>query len=220
MNKKNIVLIIILVISGHLLCHPDQPKTFTIMLDPAGDARETGRIIEDSLERAVTVQCAQALQEAIEFYVSNCKIIVTRTPGEEVSQLQRANFANRLAIDLYININIVLACERKPTLYVYQFSLGDISRAPSQELAMVSYDKAHKKAAPQTTAYGKKITSFLSRKEHQKTFLTQNLYQLPFAPLMGIQAPALGLELSISSEMEWKKFINPIAQSIAFALEQ
>lgn len=190
------------------------------MLDPAGDARETGRTIEDSLERAVTVQLVQELQEAIEFYLPNCKIIITRTPGEEVPQLQRANFANRLTIDLYININVVLAHERKPTLYVYQFSLGDISSAPSQELAMISYDKAHKKAAPQTTAYGKKITSFLSRKEYQRMFLTQNLYQFPFAPLMGIQAPALGLELSIPSKIEWKKFVNPIAQSIAFALEQ
>ena len=219
MNKKNIFLTLLLAISVKLWCHAGELRMFTIMLDPAGDARETGRTIEDSLERAITVQFAHQLQEAIPLYLPDSKTIITRTPGEELQPFQRANFANRMPVSLYLNINVVYAPDKKPTLYLYQFSLGDLFKTPSHELAMVPYDKAHQKSACQTTAYGKKINSFLSRKEYQRIFLTQDLYQLPFAPLIGIQAPALGLEISIPSKTEWKNFVQPIAQSIAFALE-
>jgi len=217
MNRKNYLLFILLICAQ---IYPADHRKVTIMLDPAGDARETGRIIEDSLERAVTIQFAQQLRDVLTSQLPNSTVIITRTPGEELQPLQQANFANRLPVDLYLNINMVHAPHHKPTLQIYQFSLGDTFVAPSQGLAMIPYDRAHQKSASQTTKYGTRIISFLSNKDHNKFFMVEPLYQLPFAPLMGIQAPALGLEMSIPSKTAWKEFVNPIAQSIAFALEQ
>ena len=39
--------------------------TFTLMLDPAGDAQYPGRIIDDSFERGITLQCVEELQRVI-----------------------------------------------------------------------------------------------------------------------------------------------------------
>ena len=36
---------------------------FTIMIDPAGDAKHTGRLIQDTLERGISLQCAEELKK-------------------------------------------------------------------------------------------------------------------------------------------------------------
>src|SRR5579872_3367872 len=102
MNRKNYLLFILLICAQ---IYPADHRKVTIMLDPAGDARETGRIIEDSLERAVTIQFAQQLRDVLTSQLPNSTVIITRTPGEELQPLQQANFANRLPVDLYLNIN-------------------------------------------------------------------------------------------------------------------
>ena len=219
MTKKSATLFLLFIMAFPVIGRSRGFRIFTIMLDPAGDARETGRIIEDSLERAITIEFAQKLQEEIESYLPNSKVIITRSPGELVRPLQNANFANRLPVDLYLSINCVHAPKNKPTLYVYQFSLGDTFVTKSYNLAMTPYDKAHQHNAAQTTEYGKKIVNTLSEKDYVRLFKTEGAYQLPFAPLIGIQAPALGLEISVPSKTEWKQFVQPLAFSIATALE-
>lgn len=38
-------------------------RTYTIMLNPAGDARHTGRRIDDTFERSVTLQYVEKLKK-------------------------------------------------------------------------------------------------------------------------------------------------------------
>ena len=90
---------------------------FTIMIDPAGDAQHTGRIIEDVFERAVTLSIAKALETALHNTL-NCTVILTRAPGEIVSPLQNANFSNRLLVDLFINLNCYQAPNEKLSIYL------------------------------------------------------------------------------------------------------
>lgn len=219
MITERIILILLFFTSFPMHARSRSFRMYTIMLDPAGDARETGRTIEDSLERALTIQFAQQLKESIESYLPNSNVMITRSAGEVMQPLQNCNFANRMVVDLYISINFVHAVNKKPTLYLYQFSLGDTFMTPSYDLCMLPYDKAHQKSASTSTQYGNTIKQFLSDKEYQRLFTTAGFYQLPFAPLIGIQAPAIGLEMSIPSKKDWQKFVQPTALSIATALE-
>ena len=56
----------LLLTSSIVFCLKNTDNNFTIMIDPAGDAKNTGRQIDDTLERAVTLQFAQKLKSEIE----------------------------------------------------------------------------------------------------------------------------------------------------------
>jgi len=202
------------------LCARHTLHTYTIMLDPAGDAKQTGRVIEDSLERAITIQYAHQLQEAIESFLPNSTVIITRSPGEVVHPFQNANYSNRLPTDLYVSIHFFHDPEAKPILYLYQFSLGDTFITRSFDLAMVPYDKAHQVSGAKTTEYAKKIAGNLMLKEYQSAFTTKGPFQLPYTPLIGIKAPAIGLEMNLVDKNDWHRYVEPIARSIVMALEQ
>lgn len=203
-----------------MVVHARPFKMYTIMLDPAGDAQKTGRSIEDSLERAITISFAQKLQEAIESYLPNSSILFTRALGETVRPFQNVNFANRMPVDLYVQINCVHMPQEKDKLYIYHYSLGDTFLTKSYALSMTPFDKAHQFNAAQTQQYAQEIAQQTGSHEYQKFFSTHGPFQLPFAPLMGIQAPAISLEISITAKDNWQKFVRPVASSIAHVLEK
>ncbi len=193
-----------------------QPLLYTIMLDPAGDAKQTGRIIGDSLERALTFQFAQALQKTLEENLP-CTVIITRTPGEIVYPLQNANFANRLPIDLYIRIHCYHAPNDKLSVSLYRFSYGDTFMAKTNALTMTRYDKAHLANYEKTTNYILHIKKILTD-SYANHLSTNGTYAIPFAPLIGIQAPAIGIEINLIKQTDWQLYLAPISQSIQAAL--
>ena len=71
-----------------------------VVLDPAGDAKRTGRRIGDSFERGLTLQCAEKIKEIIEARSSHIKVVITRMPGDNVYDLQNASLSNRIHADL------------------------------------------------------------------------------------------------------------------------
>ncbi len=192
--------------------------SYTIMLDPAGDAKQTGRIIDDSLERAITIQFAYALKEALESLLPNSAVIITRSPGEVVYPLQNANFANRLPLDLYLNINFFSEPEQKQTLYIYQFSLGDTFVTRSYDLAMIPFDKAHQNNGIKSSEYAQKLHDLITDTQNRIPFI-HGPFKLPFMPLIGIQAPALGIEMNLIKKDDWHSYIKPLATSIATIVE-
>ena len=167
------------------------------MIDPAGDAKNTGRRIEDSFERGITMQCAEQLKQTLEQRLPNISIILTRAPGEIVHPLQNANFANQINVNLYISLHFYQEKETRPTLYIYQFSYNDTFITKSFDLSFTPYDQAHIVNFPKTGGWGKQIKRTLAQDVYQKYFTVHGIYQLPFSPLIGIQAPALGFEMGI-----------------------
>ena len=67
------------------------------MLDPAGDAQNPGRTIDDNFERGITLQFAEKLKEMLQEKFPTIRVVLSRTPGESLQPLQNANFANRLS---------------------------------------------------------------------------------------------------------------------------
>ncbi len=190
-------------------------NSYTIMLDPAGDARHTGRIIGTSFERALTFQIAQALQQTLQKTFPST-VIITRSPGETVHQRQSANFANRLPIDLYISLHCYHAPQEKHTIALYLLSRSTLSIPSSAPISMMPFDHAHWQSFDTTKKYGALMHNTLQTYAHQ--FQLPPVITLPFAPLLGIQAPAIGIEINCVSPDNVTLYVEPLAKTIISAL--
>lgn len=185
-----------------------------IMIDPAGDAKQTGRYIGNSLERAQTIKFAESLKQKLE--TKSFQVILTRSPGELVYPLQNANFSNRLPVTLYVSLHCYHNPQEKFALTIYRFSYNHMNIQQSQNLAMIPYDKAHLATQEKTKSYAHQIKQELNT---EKTLQIHGVYALPFHPLIGIQAPAIGIEINLIHQNDWQIYLEPLAKSIIATLE-
>jgi len=183
-------------------------KMFTIMLDPAGDAQNTGRQIDDCLERGITLQFAQRLKQELEKELDNIRVVLTRFPGESIENLQNANFANRLDIDFSLSIHFYKEKEVKPQAYIYTFAYHDdfITRKP--ELYFYDYDKAHQISRGKTKKCAGLIKDIFVSDAYKKRLDLQGVMSLPFKPLIGVKAPAVGIEIGLKSKEDWVHYLD------------
>lgn len=200
--------------------HARKPNTgFSLMIDPAGDAQHTGRTLDGTFERGITLQCAQALKEELEKRDRAISIILTRLPGEAVQPLQNAHFANRLAVDLYLNINFYQATSTKPHACIYAFSYGNDFVSQTSNLSFYTYDKAYLHNKSITRTYGQLMQNVLANEMYARQFSCTGLFFIPFRPLTGITAPALAFEASLKRKEDWHVYVQPLADSIMTLIE-
>lgn len=187
---------------------------FSIMLDPAGDAKHTGRQIGDSLERGITLQFAEKLKKKLEKQYPDIRVILTRFPGETIYPLQNASFSNCLDVDFYLSIHFFPETKTKPDLFLYYFSYGDdfVTRVP--ELFFCPYDQAHRINGSITRSWANEIAKILMNDTHKKLFNVNSILGIPFKPIIGIKAPAIAIEIGLKEKIDWKKYIKPIATSL------
>jgi N-acetylmuramoyl-L-alanine amidase len=185
-----------------------------VVLDPAGDAKRTGRRIGDNFERGLTLQCAEKIKELIERSAPYIKIVVTRMPGDIVYDLQNASLANRINADLFINLNFYYTQETKPTLFLYQFSYGNDFAHHNPGLALHTYDQAYKINKSITDEIAQVFKKSLLQQQYQSLFTVAGVYSLPIKPLIGIVAPSLTLEAGLKNKELWVNYCEAIAQSI------
>lgn len=185
----------------------------TIMLDPAGDAQNTGRVIDDSFERTLTAHYAERLKMILEDEHSHIRVLLTREPGQTLQPLLNANYANRANVDLYIHISFYKEQSVKPSLYLYTFNNSPIVTRHST-LAFVPYDQAHMLSYNDTQRLSTMLKKNLENEPYSKFCECKGIYATPFKPLIGIQRPALGLEIGLKTAASWGDFIEPIALSL------
>lgn len=196
-----------------------QQNSFLIMLSPAGDAKQIGRTIGDSFERGIALQYAEQLKKIVEKQYPHVTIIVNRFPSDIVYPLQNASFANRLQVDFFISIHFYQTTEIKPHLHLYQFTYNDDFITPQATLSFYSYDQAHLFRKHLTDTYINYIQQSCKKDEHQKLFITNDIIKIPFKPLIGVVAPAIGIEMGIKNSFDWQQYIEPITQSIGTIIE-
>ncbi len=192
-------------------------RTITIMLDPAGDAKHTGRKVDDSFERGITLQCAQQLKTTLEQRSSSLRVVLTRSPGEILEPLHNASFANRLGVDCYISLLFYQETASKPRLYIYQFCDGNDFVVNQKKLTFYPYDKAHRANMPITKKYISLVKQAL---DHNHQCNVQGVFKIPFKPLIGIQAPAFGIEIGLPSQDAWQTYATLLADSLMPVIEQ
>jgi N-acetylmuramoyl-L-alanine amidase len=217
MYTRRIFYLIIILFLGISL--PLMP--YTIMLDPAGHAQQTGRKLLSGFERAETFKCAEALKDSLEKYTSATRVILTRAPGEVLVPLQNASFANRLNVDFFASIHCVKADNEKPHITVYYQEIDpliDNAQHTEKPHAFTPLHHAHFNSIHRSSDSAKALKKILSSAEYQKDFDCYGAYGLPLKSLMGITAPAIVIEIGLCSDDQWKFFIEPLTQGLSSTL--
>lgn len=193
----------------------------TIMVDPMGDAKNTGRTIDDTFERSITMQCAQELKKTIEEHIPSIRVILTRFPGEAVELRQNAAFANRMRTDIYINIACYKQTSGIPHCALYQFlhepAMHDIQKN-GDRLTLTPLSQAHQKYGAQSSALATMLYTSLQTSERAQRCILEPVYGFPYKPLMGVHAAALAIELGLPKKDDWKTVIDDIAQALLLCL--
>lgn len=190
-----------------------QSKTFTIMINPAGDAKDAGRMLNDSFERGITLQFAQELKKSIETIHPNTRVILTRIPGETLEFLQNANFANRLDVDFYLSIHFYKETDIRSKLFLYHYLCESFYTKPFNDISLIRYNKAHLINIDKTINY---IEHMKKTFKNNTQFDFVNCIGIPFKPLIGIKSPAIALEIGLKESTDFKYFIDPVLQSLEF----
>ena len=171
-------------------------KRLTVMLSPTGQTQDPGRKLLDGFERGATRQLAETLKRNLEDQIDT-RIILTHNAGETINQEQKASFANRLNIDLYISLTIYNDDALDIHPYFYKNEL--FSPSVDNRLTFYPIKKAYLKSA-------KKIESLIQKKlfphKYHSMFKIIKPIGLPLKSLEGITAPAFEFEISI------KKFVD------------
>ena len=189
--------------------------SLSIMLDPAGDAKTTGRIIDDSFERGIALQYVQRLKQALEEQIPSIHITITRLPGETVTELQNAHFANRMAVDLYISIHFFNEDKVIPRVYLYTYAQYDDSELRKIDLSFYRYDQAHLLNHVTTQKAADLFCEVFTQNKYKKKLSCSSCtYSLPFKPLVGIKVPALAFEIGLKNKDDWRHFIDPLCEGL------
>ena len=213
MQKKINVITFFLLYSMLPITAHDQ---FTIMIDPAGDAKHTGRLIVDTLERGISLQCAEQLKSKLMHASKNIRVVLTRVPGETIQPLQNASFANRLGVDLYVSLYFYHEPQSPSHITLYHYvenPVVDFWHKPNH-LCLYQVDQAHLISIKKTQAWGKIILHVLQDAQWSKFFQPRGLFGMPFIPLMGIKAPAIAIEVGLKSKKDWQAIIDPLLIAI------
>lgn len=211
--KKNFIFLLCIVIS-YAFAIREGKKQRVIVLDPAGDAKRTGRRIGDSFERGLTLQCVEKIKELIEERAPHIKVIITRMPGDNVYDLQNATLTNRLQADLFVNLNFYYTQETKPTVYMYQFSYGNDFTCCEQGIVLHTYDQAYRVSKDRTTSMCQLFKKELSQQQFQPIYTITGPYSLPIKPLIGVVAPSITFDMGLKGKDWWHYYTEPLASAI------
>ena len=182
------------------------------MINPAGDAKHPGRIIDDAFERGITFQCAQQIKKHCELNSSNVTIILARTPGQHLEPFQAAQFANRLSVDLYISLHFFHAPAEKKmiTIYHYLQQPTDYWLRQSAEPTFVPYDQAHIPSLTMTSQIAQKMKQLCEIEFTNKGYQCIGPFATRLKPLAGITSPAILLEIGLEKKDDWQQVMTPL----------
>lgn len=190
-------------------------KRLVLMLEASGDTMHPGRSIDDSFENSITFEIAQNIKQLLLTHCPHIKIFLNRTATEIVTALQNANFANKLDVDCYISIHVFAETEPKPRVYLYQFSYHDDFIAKDEGLCFYPFDKIYLINQKKTSAWAQQLKQYFEKND---LWDTKGVFAFPFKPLIGIKAPAIGIEIGLKNRSEWRNYIETIVNGIVMLL--
>lgn len=184
------------------------------MLSPFGDAKTTGRIIDDSFERSLTLKFAAEAKNCIEAQNKGVQIILNRAPGETLEPLQNANFANRLNTDFYISIHFYKEKNARPQMFLFSYASDIFHTSITNKLTFIPFDEAFRININKTNNLGITFEEVLKQEKYKHNFDFKGLMKIPFRALTGIKAPNIAFEASLKSSNDWKNYIAPFVEGV------
>jgi len=203
------------------LFSPVSAKQKIVMINPAGDAKHTGRKLSNSYERAITFKIAESLTKELESRYG-MRVIVTRVPGDELVPLQNASFANRAHVDFFINLNVYKEEHEKPKICLMHRMLdplADLAKRSYPLLELTPVEYVHMRNIYKTKSFSERITMVMTQPDYQNLFDFSDIHGLPIKPLEGIVAPAVLFDIGLNDEEKWPMLVEPIAVSLKFLLD-
>lgn len=204
------ILFILLVFSNVL------HSTGIVLIDPAGHAKDPGRQLHHTSERAEVFTWADNLKHELEKKHDDVRVVLTRGPGDEIVTLQNASFANRLPANLFIRLHLYKHNKEKPHLTVYYLTFDPIldQANPTHEpIDFIPVWQAHQANYAKTVAC---VTNLVQNCKSLASdlFLCDGPYGLPLKPLIGISAPALLIECGVGHDNEWRQVVPTLVTGI------
>jgi N-acetylmuramoyl-L-alanine amidase len=209
MNKMTIGLFLTLTASACLQANPK-----LIMLDPAGHAKDTGRQLHHGYERAETYKCAEVLKRGLE-HLDDVRVILSRTPGEELVPLQNASFANRFNADLVVRLSFYKETSDKAQIHLYYLQidpLDDKNRVGQSPFTPIN--QAHIDNIQTSLNYAQKLANALSDASYQALLTCADPKGLPIKPLIGIVSPAILIEIGLPKDDQWQPLCEALISSL------
>jgi hypothetical protein len=187
--------------------------SFILVLDPSGDAHHTGRAVQDSYERGISLQYAQALKEHLESSYPHLQAHITRRAGSTAEPYVFATLGNNLQAHLYIHLTFYFDREQA-TITWYTLHYGDEPTHYKPTLTWCPCDKAHHSCYSKSLEYAHTMYHYFENNHNRAPFKARGVYSLPYKPLLGIQIPAFGIEIGLKKSTMWKDFVGTIASSL------
>ncbi|MCL4361456.1 N-acetylmuramoyl-L-alanine amidase [Candidatus Dependentiae bacterium] len=191
-----------------------------IVLDPTGDAQHTGRIIEDSFERSITLKLAELIKKDLEN--ENIKVRLTRFAGETLEPYQNISFANRLNADLFINLNLFQDSKQINEIYIYNLmynKVSDLWPKKFDDLFICPLEDAYLTSINKSIQYSTLFAQYLSSFP-TKSFTIFGPYAIPFKPLVGLKQPGFAIEIGINEKDNITNLVQPISNAIKHLIQK
>ncbi|KKP95133.1 MAG: hypothetical protein US13_C0008G0032 [candidate division TM6 bacterium GW2011_GWE2_36_25] len=178
------------------------------MLSPSGHAQDTGRPLLDGFERGATRQLAEEVKKKLEKKLS-ARIILTHNAGEVITQEQKASFANRLNIDLYIALTIYN--DDSLAINPYYYKNEAFNPVVNDRLTFYPTQKAYLQSAQKTAAI---VQQDIFSKKYLTTFKINKPVGIPVKLLEGVTTSAFLFEISIKKIDDILTYVKPLTHAI------
>ncbi len=184
------------------------------MLDPEGDARNTGRLIGDTFERTCTMYFANQLKKALEKKDKSIMVLFTRLPGEYSNQIEKARFANTCDADFFCTINAVQCSNIKPQMHIYHYTSCPLSTFCNRPF--VPFEHAHEAHNATTQLCANTLCKQMQQHSRQCDVYAPLACKL--RSLKGIACPAISVEFGIKQADNLSHCIEPFADAFYASL--
>lgn len=209
MSLKRVIVVYFLL---HILCISSKYKPIVIMLDPAGDHNDSGRLIKNQYERTITIKYTQAIKQELEKGASRVLILLSRIPGQKIQQIEKAQCANQLNIDLFIRFQFYQTEKIKAQMHFFYYKTEPWNH--SAATIFVPFEKAHITNRIKTDHFARHFKKSLSDKILDRYYDIHDPIGIPCKPLKGILAPAVCIEIGLKDPDHWSECVKPIAESL------
>ncbi len=196
----------------HILCISGKHKPIVIMLDPAGDLRDSGRLIKDQYERTITIKYTQAIKQELEKGTSKFLILLSRIPGQQIEQIEKAQCANQLNIDLFIRFQVYQTEKLRPQMHFFYYKAESWNH--STTTTFVPFEKAHIASSTKTDHFARHFKKSLSDNMFDRYYDLHDPIGIPCKSLKGIIAPGVCIEIGLKDPDHWSECVKPIAESL------
>lgn len=193
----------------------------TIILNPSCDAT---RIIGDSSERAIALEYATHIKQELESRLPGARIEIAQGTEGTCNALQAATISNTIKADLYVSLNAYQVKQDPCTCALYFFSynpLTDFSEKKEERNAVFeSLSQSYLTTICNSAYYASLLHNKLEKLSKKGAIRLAQTVALPFKPLMGVKAPAIGCECGLNNKDAWKLSVPAIVDGISVIAEK